>query len=108
MRDLKRLPKAHLHLHLEGSARPATIVELAARAGISYEVPTTFRNFKEFEAAYVEMVDFIREPDDIVRICRELIADETAQGVRYTQPTFPGLLRRPVRHQRGRGVRPHA
>ena len=35
MRDLGTLPKAHLHLHLTGGMRPATLVELAP--GISAE-----------------------------------------------------------------------
>lgn len=88
MRDLCQLPKAHLHLHLEATARPETIVELAARQGVVYEPPTTFASFAEFDAAYKTMVDFITDPTDVVRICREIIADEAAQGVAYTQPMF--------------------
>lgn len=88
MRDLKQLPKAHLHLHFEASARPSTIVELAARQGVAYRPPTRFASFTEFDAAYKAMINFITEPEDVVRICREVIADEAAQGVAYTQPMF--------------------
>ncbi len=93
MRDVRLLPKAHLHLHFEGSARPSTIIELAARAGVDYEPPTAFGSFAEFEAAYLAMVEFIRTPDDVVRICHEIVADEAMQGVAYTQPMFaPGFF----------------
>ena len=87
MRDIYRLPKAHLHLHFEASARPSTIVELAARAGVSaYQVPTTFATFDLFNSAYDTIVSFITEPDDVARICREIVEDEAAQGVQYTEP----------------------
>jgi adenosine deaminase len=88
VRNITNLPKAHLHLHLEASARPSTIAELAARKGVAYTLPTRFASFAEFDAAYKTMAEFIAEPADLVRICREVIADEAAQGVAYTQPMF--------------------
>ena len=33
-RDVRGLPKAHLHLHFTGSMRPATLLELAAKHGV--------------------------------------------------------------------------
>ena len=33
-RDLRALPKGHLHIHLEGAMRPSTLAELADTAGI--------------------------------------------------------------------------
>jgi adenosine deaminase len=53
MRDLQALPKAHLHLHLEGSARPATVAELARREGIELSNLTAFATLPEFIECYV-------------------------------------------------------
>jgi adenosine deaminase len=87
VRDPLTLPKAHLHLHFEGSARPSTIEELAVRAGaVDYRVPTTFSSFEEFNDAYLEMVQFITRPEDVARICCEIIEDDATQGVHYCEP----------------------
>ncbi|MDQ2683729.1 MAG: adenosine deaminase [Chloroflexota bacterium] len=86
MSRTRTLPKAHLHFHLEASARPETIIEFAARQGIAYSPPTAFTSFDEFNAAYAEMVEFIRTPDDLRRICREIVEDNAADGVRYIEP----------------------
>ena len=92
MRDPISLPKAHLHLHLEGSARPTTIEEFATRAGVNYRVPSTFADFPEFNDAYLAMTMFIQRPEDLIRICREVIEDDASQGVRYSEPEFvPGF-----------------
>ena len=42
------MPKVELHVHLEGSIRPATLLVLAERNG----VPTRFRSVEEARAAY--------------------------------------------------------
>lgn len=85
-RDVVTLPKAHLHLHLEGSARPATIAELAATEGTTLAGLTDFSTLPEFVACYRLAAATITTPDALARICRELLEDEAAQGVYYTQP----------------------
>ncbi|HEX3302244.1 MAG TPA: adenosine deaminase [Thermomicrobiales bacterium] len=88
MRDLRALPKAHLHLHIEGSARRSTIAEFAARTGRGYAPPASYpyRDFSVFQAAYDEMTSYISTPEDLARICRELVEDDANQGAFYTEP----------------------
>lgn len=85
-RDLVTLPKAHLHLHLEGSARPATIAELAEREGIALTDLMAFTNLSEFVECYIVAASTITTPADLERICYELLVDEAAQGVRWCEP----------------------
>jgi adenosine deaminase len=77
-----------LHLHLEGGARQATINEFAARTGQRWSPPDHYRGFADFQAAYDQMTSFITEPDDLARICREIVADDAGQGAMYTEPVI--------------------
>jgi adenosine deaminase len=85
-RDLALLPKAHLHLHLEGSARPATIRELAQRDGVALTDLMAFSTLTEFVECYEVAVSTIALAADLERICYELLVDEAAQGVRWCEP----------------------
>lgn len=101
---IARMPKAELHLHLEGSVRPATLFALARRHGITLPVATEtelqdyyrFRDFEHFLAVYDLICDCIRTPDDLTLIAYELGAAQAAQNIRYTEVTFTtcGRLRR--------------
>ena len=52
VRDLRALPKAHLHVHLEGAMRPHTLNHLAGRYGVTVPPPRerygTFADFADF------------------------------------------------------------
>lgn len=92
-RDLLALPKVDLHVHLEGSMRPGTVVELAARSGV--ELPEgladgryEFRDFRHFVEEFAAGLTCLREPRDFSRIALEFCEDEAAQGVRYAEVTF--------------------
>ncbi|HEX5480652.1 MAG TPA: adenosine deaminase [Dehalococcoidia bacterium] len=80
--DLRDLPKAELHVHLEGSVRPATLEEFASREGISVPPFSDLTTFIDtFSAAYQAMV----RPGDYRRMMREYCEDAVRSGVRYAE-----------------------
>jgi adenosine deaminase len=93
MRDLALLPKAELHVHLEGAIRIATVQELAELAG--RPVPTglaggrwRFTDFDDFISQYVATCALLAEPEDFRRIAYEFCEDEARNGVRYAEVVF--------------------
>lgn len=80
------LPKAHLHLHLEHSIRPATLAEFAARNGVVLHSFYTFTNLPEFLARGSVLRACITSPDDFRRICWEMVEDAARDGVLYLEP----------------------
>src|SRR5947209_377423 len=80
------LPKAELHLHLEGSIEPATVCELAARQGASVSEAEArrryaYRNFAEFIEAFKWVTSYLRTPGDYALITRELAGRLIEQNV---------------------------
>ncbi len=90
-RDLSRLPKAHLHIHLEGAMRRSTLDELADRYGIERPPDTRgqrFDNFMGFNATYWAACHCIRTPDDLARLIKEVTEDAAAHGAWWHEPAF--------------------
>ena len=79
-RDLLTLPKAHLHLHLEGAMRISTLSELAERHSIPLPPVGTYTSFTEFSALYQAACAVMRTHDDVRRLVREVIEDAAASG----------------------------
>jgi adenosine deaminase len=93
MRDLRALPKAELHIHLEGSIRVATIRELADRNGVP--VPHGLRDdawrfdgFMDFIGNYGEACALLASADDFRRVAEEFCEDLAFAGVRYAEAVF--------------------
>ncbi|MEV0067592.1 adenosine deaminase [Amycolatopsis sp. NPDC050768] len=89
MRDLAALPKAHLHVHLESTVRPATLRELADANDVPLPgAARAFTGFRDF-ADYNSLIRAcLRTPEDFERVAREFCVDEAAQGTRYAEVTF--------------------
>ncbi|MGW5685475.1 adenosine deaminase [Nonomuraea sp. NPDC003754] len=84
VRDIALLPKAHLHVHLESTVRPATLRDL----GVQARRPDVFAGFRPFADFNAQVRGALRTPDHFRRIAREFCADEAAQGTRYAEVTF--------------------
>ncbi|MBB5783635.1 adenosine deaminase [Nonomuraea jabiensis] len=84
MRDVRTLPKAHLHVHLESTVRPATVRDL----GGTPERSELFASFREFGDERARVRELLRTPEHFRRIAVEFCEDEAAQGTRYVEVTF--------------------
>jgi adenosine deaminase len=83
-RDLVALPKAHLHVHLESTVRPATLASLG-----SVPPPAApFAGFGAFADYNAAVRDCLRRPADFERVAYEFCVDSAADGVRYAEVTF--------------------
>ena len=90
---VRRWPKAELHLHLEGSMRPETVMALATRQGVSLtrqEVAArySYQDFDGFIQSYIWATSFLRQPDDYALIARRLFEELRGQNVVYTEITL--------------------
>lgn len=84
-RDLQSLPKAHLHLHLEGAMRPETLVEMAATYGVPLPPVGEYNSFAEFSALYDAVCAVLRTHDDLRRLVREAVEDAAASGAAWLE-----------------------
>jgi aminodeoxyfutalosine deaminase len=87
------LPKAELHLHLEGSIQAATVRALTARYNIlltedEVRQRYTYRDFTGFIDAFKWVTSFLREPRDYGLIARDLCEHLLTQGVVYAEVTL--------------------
>lgn len=83
MRDLTTLPKAHLHVHLEGSIRWSTI----ASFGVVDDSPS-YSDPADFFRRTALVRECLRSAEDFHRVAVEFGQDELAAGSRWVEVTF--------------------
>ncbi|MCU0276039.1 MAG: adenosine deaminase family protein [Acidobacteria bacterium] len=105
---IEKIPKTDLHLHLDGSLRLPTLVELAREQGVQLpawdEAGLRRRVFKD---AYADLPEYLegfayttavlQTPAALERVGYELAQDNQAEGVRYIEVRFaPQLHQNPL------------
>jgi adenosine deaminase len=88
VRDLRQLPKAHLHLHLEGAMRPSTLAELAAQAGVPTPPIRGYTSFTEFGLQYRAASALMETEAHLRRVVREVVDDAADDGAVWVEPHF--------------------
>ena len=101
---IKKIPKTDLHVHLDGSMRIPTLIELAREQGV--ELPSyteeglrkqvfkpSYKNLDEYLAGFSYTCAVMRDTKAVERIAYELGIDSFSEGVRYIEVRFaPQLL----------------
>ncbi len=100
---LEAIPKTDLHVHLDGSLRLATLIELAKEQKISLP-SNTEEGLREkvFKDRYADLVEYLQgfsytvavmqTPEALERIAYEFAWDNFNEGVRYVEPRFAPQL----------------
>jgi aminodeoxyfutalosine deaminase len=88
-----KIPKAELHVHLEGSIEPSTVVELAGRHGVKLTSADTAPryapgNFDQFIENFIWITSFLRGPDDYALIAQRFAESMQRQNVLYAEVTL--------------------
>ncbi len=90
---LRQLPKAELHLHLEGMLLPNRVMSLAKKYSVPLELDEldsryNLRGFSQFLELFKWATSFLREPDDYAQLAQDTATALHEQGVVYAEITL--------------------
>ena len=90
---LRQLPKAELHLHLEGTLLPDRVMSLAKKYSVSLaqnEITSRYspRGFAQFLELYKWATSFLREPEDYAQVAEDAVVALQQQNVIYAEITL--------------------
>ena len=100
---IRRLPKTDLHVHLDGSLRLGTLIELAQRHRVGLPSYTeeglrelvfrpSYANLGEYLEGFKYTVGVLQDAEALERTTFELCEDCQAEGVRYVEIRFAPQL----------------
>jgi aminodeoxyfutalosine deaminase len=87
---IRQLPKAELHLHLEGTVEPSTLLELRRRHGDHATLAETetlyhYTDFSSFLMAFKEVSAHLRGPDDYELVTYRLMQQLKEENVLHAE-----------------------
>jgi len=93
---IRKLPKAELHLHIEGSLEPELTFELAKKHGVTLKHPSVealraaydFSDLQSFLDLYYAGADVLREEDDFHALTMAYLRRAHADGVVHAEIFF--------------------
>lgn len=94
--QIRALPKAELHLHIEGTLEPELAFALARRNGIELRFDTVealaraydFSDLQSFLHLYYECMSVLRGPADFAELADAYLARAARDGVRHVEMFF--------------------
>ncbi len=104
--EIRRLPKAELHTHLDSALRPETMIDLARQTGFDLPVwePEALRRFmvvkdaaslEDYLARFEYTIPLLQTPEAIERVSYEMVEDAARDNIRYLEVRYcPYLSRR--------------
>ena len=100
---LRRLPKAELHCHLDGSVRPETLLDLGREQGVPmpardaeslrrYMLVSDARNLEQYLERFHVTLSVMQTAGALERVAYELALDAADEGVRYIEVRYAPIL----------------
>jgi adenosine deaminase len=93
---IEKMPKVELHVHMEGSIQPETLLTLAERNHVDLPAKTpeelrqwyTFTDFPHFIEIYRTFAKCLRTAEDIELITRQFLIGQANQNILYSEVTY--------------------
>ncbi|MBJ6363985.1 adenosine deaminase [Paenibacillus sp. GCM10012307] len=104
IRKLQKMPKTELHMHLDGSVQPSTLLQLAARSGqpLEFQEPNELlpcmqveedcRNLKEYLEKFDFVLPYLQSAEALEQVAYEAVFQCAEQGCLYTEVRFAPQL----------------
>lgn len=97
---IRDMPKVELHVHLEGSIEPSTLIRLAKKNNIKLPTDSVkelrnwykFTDFMHFAEIYMKISSCIRNSEDIELITKEFLTNQSLQNIVHSEVTYTPSL----------------